>query len=127
MRQKRRHHGYTLIELLIVIVIVSILSTVSLRTYADLADESKMAGARGVAGALGSASAANFMLRNKGPAGTIAISDCADNAGLLMPGSLQSFVITPKPIAPGATEFCTVDHIKPGAATAVTFTAYGIS
>ena len=128
MRTRRKQSGYTLIELIIVIVILAILSTVSMRTYADLQDDAKHASAQGVAGALASASVANYMLRlGKGPAGTIAVSDCADVAALLTTGSLESFVITPKPIANGSVEACTVDHVKPGTATAATFRAHGIS
>ena len=129
MRTNRRQDGYTLIELLIVMVIVAILSTLSLTTYANLQDDTKHASAQGVAGALASASVANFMLRSAGKAtgATQAIADCADVASLLTPGSLATFTIASKPIASGATESCTVDHVKPGTGTAATFTAYGIS
>src|SRR5688572_2139259 len=128
MRTRRKQSGYTLIELIIVTVIVAILSTISLATYADMQDEAKRGAAQGVAGALGSASVANYMLRaGRGPAGTTAITDCVDVATLLTPGSLDSFVIASKAITSGGTETCTIDHVKPGANTAVTFTAHGIS
>ena len=128
MRARRKANGYTLIELIIVIVILAILSTVSLRTYADLQDDAKHSGAQGVAGALGSASVANYALRSGvTSASTSAIADCVDVGNLLTPGSLSSYAIVAKPIAPGATESCTVDHVKPGAGTAATFTAHGIS
>jgi len=128
MRTRKKVNGYTLIELIIVMVILAILSTVSLRTYADLQDDAKHSGAQGVAGALGSASAANYLLRmTKGPAGTTAITDCADAGALLTSGSLSAYAIASKPIASGAIETCTVDHVKPGPATAATFIAHGIS
>ncbi len=128
MRTRHKQNGYTLIELIIVMVIVAILSTVSLTTYANLQDDSKQASAQGVAGALGSAAVANYVLRSagKGSASTRAIADCADVANLLTPGSLATFTISPKPIAAGAAETCTVDHVKPGSATAASFTAHGI-
>src|SRR6188768_409662 len=104
MRTRRKQDGYTLIELLTVMVIVSILSTVSLQTFANLQDDSKHASARSMAGALGSASVANFTLRSAGKAGgsTLPIADCVDTANLLIPGSLSSFTITAQPITPGA-------------------------
>jgi len=129
MRTRRKQNGYTLIELLIVMVIVAILSTISLTTYANLQDDSKHASTQGVAGSLASASVANFMLRSAGRANasTQAIANCVDVANLLTPGSLTSFTIAAQPIASGATATCTVDHVKPGSGTAATFTAYGIS
>ena len=128
MRTQRKQYGFTLIDMLTVMVIVAILSTISFATYATLQDDTKHASAQGVAGALASASVANYMLRSAGKAtgSTHPIADCTHVANLLTPGSLATYTIAAKPSAPGATESCTVDHQRPGAGTAVTFTAYGI-
>ena len=129
MRPHRKQQGYTLVELIIVIVIIAILSTVSIQTYANLQQDSKLAGAQGVAGALSSASIANYTLRsgNVSSASTIAITDCVHAGNLLLPGSLANYTIAAKPVAPGATETCTIDHVKPAPGTAATFTAHGVS
>jgi prepilin-type N-terminal cleavage/methylation domain-containing protein len=128
MRTRRNQQGYTLIELIIVMVIVAILSTVSIQTYANLQQDTKQAGAQGVAGALSSASVANYTLRsgNITSVPTMAVTDCVDVGNLLVPGSLTSYAITAKPIAPGATATCTIDHVKSSPGTAATFTAHGV-
>src|SRR6185436_2646181 len=98
MRAHRKQDGYTLIELIIVMVIIAILSTVSIQTYANLQQDTKHAGAQGVAGALSSASVANYTLRSGKVTSvtTIAIADCLHVGNLLVPGSLANYTITAK-------------------------------
>ena len=129
MRARRKQDGYTLIELIIVMVIVAILSMVSIQTYANIQEDAKHSGAQGVAGALSSASVANYTLRsgNVTSVPTMAVADCADVGNLLVAGALASYTIVAKPVVSGATENCTVDHKRPGQGTAATFTAHGVS
>jgi MSHA pilin protein MshA len=127
MGKRTKQRGYTLIDLIVVMVILAIMSTVAVAKYLDLHEDAKGASAQSVAGTLTSASVANYLVRVKGPApNTSAIADCADVAGLLMPGSLSTFVIESQPVAPGNTASCTLKQTS-GAATSATFTAYGIS
>ena len=57
---KRQQSGFTLIELIIVIVILGALAVVALPRFIDLQTEAEEASAQGVAGALSSAFAINY-------------------------------------------------------------------
>ena len=123
----RRAGGFTLIELLIVAVIVLILAATAIPKFLDLQADAKRSASAGIAGALGSSSMSNYVLRSGNVnVATVAIANCTDAAGLLAPGSMSGFEITPHPIAPHAHATCTVDHTGAGGATAAQFTGIGV-
>lgn len=86
MKQVQR--GFTLIELVMVIVILGVLAAVAMPKFVDLKGDAQTAAAKGVAGALASASAINYA-RSQISGGT-PVATCQGAAALLEGGSLPT-------------------------------------
>ena len=89
----RLQAGFTLIELIIVIVIVGIMAAVAIPKYNSITTDAQQASVTGIAGNLASASAMNYALRTGIPGKGVAVADCAAVADTLLGGLPTGYVI----------------------------------
>ena len=116
--------GFTLIELVVVIVILGILAAVALPKFIDLTGDASNSAVQGVAGALASASSINYAARKANIANGIAVTDCGSTGGtngigaLLQGGLPTGYTVAAGAIAANATVSCVVTGQNSKTATA---------
>jgi len=119
-----REDGFTIIELIIVIVIVGILAVLALPKFIDLSGDASKATIQGIAGALASANQINYIARKENAGNGVAVANCTAVASALVNATLPTgYSITSLAITAGTTSVCTVTG--PSGSTA-TFLGTGI-
>lgn len=120
---KQQQSGFTLIELVMVIVILGVLAVSAIPKFTDVSSAAEQAATDGIAGALGSGSAINYAVRSLTTANGVAVTNCLGVEGTLE-GALADYTITPTTaIAVGDTGACVVTSDNNG--TFASFTGHG--